>query len=140
MTRQRYTAFAACCLIGVLSLLAACGNTDANGKKPDRNRPAWINEPGEGVSASAGFHVRGEQAQQELAVSRARDELAKRYGVRVSSEQATSQLVVGGRMSSVAAKDIREEVNQIEVKAAVRAKWKDPDSGVLWVWLMPSKE
>ena len=140
MTRQYFTAFAACGLIGVLSLLTACGNMAANGKKPDKNRPAWINDPGEGVSASAGFHVRGEQAQQELAISRARDELAKRYGVRISSEQATSQLVVGGRMSSVAAKNIREEVNQIEVKAAVRAKWQDPDSGVLWVWLMPSKE
>ncbi len=102
-------------------------------------RPAWINNPGEGVSAAAGFHVRGSQAQEELAVTRARDEFAKRYGVNISSEQATSQIVVGDRMSSISAKDIREEVQQKDVKATVREKWNDPNTGMLWVWLVPTK-
>jgi hypothetical protein len=123
-----------------MSLLSACGHlgVDQNGRMDSRNRPAWINDPGEGVSASAGFHVRGEQAQEELAITRARDEYAKRYGVVVSSEHSTSQYVVGERASSVSEKEIREEVNQIEVKASVRAKWKDPDSGMLWIWLVPA--
>lgn len=138
MKANIFKPFAAYFLVGMASLLAACSSIDASEIKLPR--PAWINDPGEGVSASAGFHVRGEQAQQDLAISRARDEFAKRYGVRVSSQQATSQLVVGDRMSSVAAKEIREEVNQIEVKAAVRARWKDPNTGILWVWLMPSSE
>ncbi len=132
-------------MIGILlvavATLSACSSTglDKSAQAQMESRPAWINDPGEGVSSSAGFHVRGNQAQEELAISRARDEFAKRYGVRVSSEQATSQLVVGGRVSSVSAKDIREEVDHVEVKATVRAKWKDPDSGVLWVWLVPAK-
>jgi len=128
-------------LIVAMLLLSACSSfgPDRQGKIEEQKRPAWINDPGEGVSASAGFHVRGGQAQEELAITRARDEFAKRYGVVVSSEHSTSQLVVGGRVSSVSAKDIHEEVNQKEVKASVRAKWKDPDSGVLWIWLVPAK-
>ena len=124
-----------------ITLLSACSSFWPNHQGGDeaKNRPAWINDPGEGVSASAGFHVRGGQAQEELAITRARDEFAKRYGVVVSSEHLTSQLVVGERVSSVSAKDIHEEVNQKEVKATVRAKWKEPDTGVLWIWLVPAK-
>lgn len=124
-----------------ITLLSACSSFGPNNQGDDeaKNRPAWINDPGDGVSASAGFHVRGGQAQEELAITRARDEFAKRYGVVVSSEHATSQLVVGERVSSVSAKDIHEEVNQKEVKATVRAKWKEPDTGVLWIWLVPAK-
>lgn len=126
-------------LLLAVMLLSACSSPGPDRQAQAEARPAWISDPGDGVSSSAGFHVRGNQAQEDLAISRARDEFAKRYGVKVSSEQATSQLVVGGRVSSVSAKDIREEVNQVEVKATVRAKWKEPDTGVLWVWLVPTK-
>jgi hypothetical protein len=126
-------------MITVLALLSACGSLGPQGRTTSAARPAWINDPGDGVSASAGFHVRGNQAQEELAVTRARDEYAKRYGVKVSSEAATSQLVVGDRMSSVSAKDIREEVENKEVKATVKAKWRDPETDVLWIWLVPAK-
>lgn len=128
-------------LIGVIiatAFLTACGGIGPERQVRFEPRPAWINDPGDGVSASAGFHVRGEQAQEELAITRARDEYAKRYGVLVTSEHLTSQLVMGERATSVSAKEIREEVNQKEVKASVRAKWKDPDNGVLWVWLVPA--
>lgn len=126
-------------LIAVMALLSACGSVGRD--KPSQGaRPAWINDPGEGVSAAAGFHVRGAQAQEELAITRARDEFAKRYGVVVSSEHLTSQLVVGDRVSAVSAKDIREEVNRKEVKATVRAKWEEPETGLLWIWLVPAKE
>ncbi len=128
--------------LAVLALLSACGGVGPHqpAQAPGVARPVWINDPGEGVSASAGFHVRGAQAQEELAVTRARDEYAKRYGVKVSSESATSQQVVGDRMSSVSAKDIHEEVDHKEVKATVKAKWRDPDTDVLWIWLVPAKE
>ena len=101
-------------------------------------RPAWIDNPGDGVSASAGFHVRGKQAQEELAVTRAREEFAKRYGVTISSEHDTVQTTVNDRASSVSEKSIREEVREREVKAQVREKWLDPDTGALWVWLVPA--
>jgi membrane-associated protease RseP (regulator of RpoE activity) len=101
-------------------------------------RPAWIDSPGDGVSSSAAFHVKGNQAQEDLAIARAREEFAKRHGVKVSSASETSQIVSNDRMSSVSSKEMTEKMQGNEVKAVVKEKWKDPNSGVLWVWLVPS--
>jgi hypothetical protein len=101
-------------------------------------RPAWIDNPGNGASASAGMHVRGKAAQEELAVMRAREEYAKRYGVAIESEQGFSTTVENGRASTVAAHVSHEETHQSDVKAVVKAKWRDPETDVLWVWVVAS--
>jgi hypothetical protein len=101
-------------------------------------RPTWVDNPGEGVSASAGTHIRGRVAQEALAVSRAREELAKRMGVTISSETVTEQRVQNERMTTKSATQMQESVSGKEVKASVKAKWLDPNSQMLWVWLVPS--
>lgn len=119
-------------------LLAACitaGNVNDN-----LARPAWIDNPGNGVSASAGIHIRGKVAQEELAIQRAREEYAKRFGVKIESAQTMTTSVAGGRSSTVGGQVSHEELKQIEVKAEVKAKWRDPDSDVLWIWLVPSAQ
>jgi hypothetical protein len=103
-------------------------------------RPAWIDNPGNGVSASAGMHVRGRVAQEELAIFRAREEYAKRFGVTIQSAQNISTTVSNGRSSTVGAQAAQENINQADVKAVVKAKWRDPESDVLWVWLVPSDQ
>lgn len=120
-------------------LLAACAARAPAPSVSAPPRPAWIDNPGTGVSASAGYHVRGKQAQEELAITRAREEFAKRYGVSISSDHDIAQTTVNDRTSSVSEKAIREEVRDREVKAQVKEKWWDPASGVLWVWLVPSE-
>ena len=101
-------------------------------------KPTWIDNPGEGVSASAGVHVRGRVAQEALALTRAREELAKRLGVTISSQSLTSQIVKADRMSSSSNKQVQETVTARDVKAVVKAKWLEPGSSVLWVWVIPS--
>ena len=101
-------------------------------------RPAWVDNPGDGVSASAGTHIRGRVAQETLAVSRAREELAKRMGVTISSETVTEQRVQNERMTTKSATQMQESVSGKEVKASVKAKWLDPNSQMLWVWLVPN--
>lgn len=101
-------------------------------------RPAWIDNPGTGVSASAGMHVRGRAAQEELAVLRAREEFAKRFGVSIQSAQTTATTVANNRSSTAGSQVTHEETNQSAVKAMVKEKWRDPGSDVLWVWLVPS--
>jgi type IV pilus biogenesis protein CpaD/CtpE len=122
-----------------LVLLAACAarppGVSGAAAQP---RPSWIENPGDGVSSSAAFHVRGKQAQEELAISRAREEFAKRYGVTISSDHDIAQSTVNDRTSSISEKSIREEVRDREVKAQVREKWVDPASGALWVWIVPA--
>lgn len=118
-------------------LLSACASP---AKEVGNGRPAWIDNPGNGVSASAGMHVRGEVAQEELAILRARNEFAKRFGVNIQSAQILSTTVANGRASTVGAEVAHEDSQQVGVKAMVKAKWRDPDSDVLWVWLVPSDQ
>lgn len=120
------------------SFLAACNTvSSANGNSV---RPAWIDNPGNGVSASAGIHVRGRAAQEGLAILRAREEFAKRFGVKIESVQTMSTTVASGRSNTVGAQVSHEELKQVDVKAEVKAKWRDPNSDVLWVWLVPSTQ
>lgn len=117
-------------------LAAACNTVDS--VSDHSARPAWIDNPGSGVSASAGIHVRGKTAQEELAILRAREEFAKRFGVKIEAAQTMTTTVAGGRSNTVGAQVSREELKQVEVKAEVKAKWRDPNSDVLWIWLVPS--
>jgi hypothetical protein len=107
---------------------------------PVASRPSWIDNPGNGVSASAGVHVKGRVAQEELAIARAREEYAKRYGVKVQSVQTYATSVANDRSSTVGQKLTQEETIQEDVKARVKEKWRDPDSDVLWVWVVPANQ
>jgi hypothetical protein len=125
-------------LVTLISLLLSACATPV--KDTGNERPAWIDNPGNGVSASAGVHVRGKAAQEELAILRAREEFAKRFGVSIRSAQTLSTIVANGRANTVGTEQAREDSQQIDVKAMVKAKWRDPDSDVLWVWLVPTDQ
>jgi len=114
-------------------LLTACAST-----APVKSKPAWIENPGNGVSASAGMHVMGRAAQEELAISRARVEYAKRYGVSIDAGQITTTNVSNGHAYTASSSTSNEETRQSDVKAMVKAKWLDEDADVLWVWLVPA--
>ena len=125
-------------LLSVLFFLAAC-NTVSN-VNDNTGRPTWIDNPGNGVSASAGTHIRGTVAQEDLAIQRAREEYAKRFGVKIEASQTMTTTVGNGRSSTVGGQVSHEELKQVEVRAEVKAKWRDPYSDVLWVWLVPSAQ
>jgi hypothetical protein len=103
-------------------------------------RPDWIDNPGNGVSASAGPHIRGRAAQEELAIMRAREEYAKRFGVNIQSVQTISTTVANDRANTAGSQATHEETSQTGIKAVVKAKWLDPDSDTLWVWLVPGDQ
>lgn len=119
-------------ILQLLSVLSACVTV------PDTDgRPAWIDNPGNGVSASAGFHVGGRVAQEELAVLRGRTAYAKGMGVSIQSEQISSTVATNTNFSSVARQDTREDTRQVDVKVVIKEKWHDRVNDVLWVWLVP---
>jgi hypothetical protein len=117
----------------LLLLLSACAT---NTSQAD-NRPSWINNPGNGVSASAGMNVRGRPAQEALATLRAREEYAKRFGVSINSTQSMDTSVNNGRAYTVGSDSANENSHQTDIKAMVKAKWLDTDTDELWVWLVP---
>jgi hypothetical protein len=121
-------------LVPVTLLISACASV-----APDSNaRPEWIDNPGKGVSASAGMHVGGRVAQEELAILRGRTEFAKRLGVNIQSEQVSSTYVTSDKSSTVGAQITHEDTSQKDIKVMVKEKWRDHDADVLWVWLVPS--
>jgi hypothetical protein len=85
------------------------------------------------------MHVMGRVAQEELALSRAREELAKRGGVTISGEHEVQQFTQNDRSSTTASKTIREDVKDREVKAVLKGRWLDPVTGAIWVWVVPVK-
>jgi hypothetical protein len=128
---RRWRALASVCL--ALACTACFSNT-----RPSTPPPAWIDHPGDGVSASAGFHVQGVRAQEALAIARAREEFGKRFGVRVSSEQVIEQQATARSATVRATSTTTEAMRDNEVRAQVKEKWQDPETGVLWVWLVPA--
>lgn len=121
-----------------LGVLAGC-NLMPKKAPAEPSRPAWIENPGNGVSSSAAWNPRGRAAQEEMAVARARTEYAKRFGVEVSSVLEASTTVFGSSSSSSGSSALKETVNQKDVKAEIKAKWHDVANDTIWVWLVPSK-
>jgi len=103
-------------------------------------RPEWIDNPGTGVSASCTTHVRGRHFQEDLAISRAREQLAARYGVTVKMTQNIKEVVMNDSSSVTSVKNSEQKIdNSKMVIARVKAKWLDARSDELWVWLVPAR-
>jgi len=112
-------------------LLAGCQHSAA------KQRPAWIDDPGDGVVGFASTHVKGPYYQQELAIARARARLAARYGVDVSSVQTIREKVANDRAYVSSDKNILQQVRTTTVRAQVREIWHDKVRDEIWVWVYP---
>lgn len=117
----------------VLLMLVLSGCQSSNTRTP----PGWINEPGNGAVGSATTHVKGRYYQEELAIARARERLAARYGVEVGSVQTIRERVVNGRAYVTSDKEMLQQVKGATVKAQVREVWHDAVRDEIWVWVYP---
>ena len=118
-------------LLSLLSIVLIIGCQDI---KPV---PEWVNDPGDGAVGSAVTHVRGRHHQEELAIARARERLAARYGVDVSSVQTIHEKVVNDKAYVTSNKEIFQHVNKATVKAHVREIWHDKNKDEIWAWVYP---
>lgn len=114
-------------------LITACGSESV---KP-LAKPDWINNPEQGAVGSSTTHVKGRHYQEDLAISRARERLAARYGVKISSVQKITERVVNDKSYVTSNKQIDQAIKNKEVKAHVRATWHDTQQDELWVWVYP---
>lgn len=100
-------------------------------------KPEWITDPGDGAVGSCKTHVKGRHYQEELAIGRARERLAARYGVEVSSVQTIKEKIVNEKAYVRSDKEILQTVNKTIVKAHVRETWIDKQYDEVWVWVYP---
>lgn len=116
----------------LLIMLTACSSGDTLPEEPD-----WINNPGDGAVGSAVTHIKGRYFQEGLAIARARERLAARYGVEVSSVQTIKEQVKNDHAYVTSTRQIDQSVKNTTVKAQVRETWYDRAHDVIWVWLYP---
>ena len=105
--------------------------------KSEPERPAWIDNPGEGAVGSCTTHAYGRYAQEQLAISRARERLAERYGVEISAVQTTTESVKNDRAYVTSDRQVFQQVRNQTVRAHVRAMWHDKVRDEIWVWVYP---
>ena len=113
----------------LLFLVTGCG--------PDTTKPDWIQNPEHGAVGSSTTHVKGRHYQEDLAIARAREKLAARYGVEIGSDQIITERVVNDKYYVTSDKEIRQSIKNKVVKAHVRATWHDRSQDELWVWVFP---
>ena len=102
-----------------------------------QQKPEWLTDPGDGAVGSCKTHVKGRHYQEELAIARARERLAARYGVEVSSIQTIKEKIVNEKAYVSSDKEILQTVNKTIVKAHVRETWLDRQYDEVWVWVYP---
>ncbi|MCW9046431.1 MAG: hypothetical protein OQK46_00015 [Gammaproteobacteria bacterium] len=102
-----------------------------------QKKPEWLTDPGDGAVGSCKTHVKGRHFQEELAVARARERLAARYGVEVSSVQTINEKIINDRGYVRSDKEILQTVNKTIVKAHIRETWIDKQYDEVWVWVYP---
>lgn len=124
----------------IFILLSAFMLTACFGHNTRPDAPSWIDNPGDGAVGSSAMHVKGRYYQEELAIARARERLAARYGVEISSIQTIHEKVVNDHAYVTSDKQMLQEVNNKTVKAQVRAMWHDKARDEIWVWVYPVSE
>ena len=82
-------------------------------------------------------HIRGRYYQEELAILRARERLAARYGVEVSSVQTTRERVLNEKAYITSDRQINQSIKKQTVKAHIREIWHDTSRDEIWVWVYP---
>ncbi|WP_420589281.1 hypothetical protein [Bacterioplanoides sp.] len=117
-------------VVSTVLILSACKTAPVK-----QGQPEWLLNPGDGVVASCGFHIKGHYAQQECAVQRARERLAARQGVEVSSISYLNTRVKNDRSSVSMDKETLEKVNRVTVKAKVKETWYDAQRDEYYVWM-----
>jgi len=104
------------------------------------SKPDWFWRPnvegnigGVGV---AGPHINGINAQRELAVSRAIEDIGRQLGVKVSSVSKTAST---GSKDGVQTQMETYSIQTVEgqtVRARIREFWEDPETRKLYVWMV----
>jgi len=116
-------------IIPLMLMIAGClSNTPISA-------PDWIFKPQNGVVASADRHWEGLSAQDELATNRAIVKLATLMNADVKSI-IVDDYVEGNTSESFASINSITRIEQ-KIQAHINEKWYDPQTGTLWIWLVP---
>lgn len=137
--RLSKTVFCLFVCTGFLSfLLFGCGPAETI--NPNVARPHWFYNPCEGCQMGgigiSGTHIRGLQAQRELATERAINEIARQMGVKVSNFSKTVSVGNKDKVQTERETYSIQTVDGNSVQAVIEELWTDPKTNDLYVWMV----
>ncbi|MGM0452283.1 MAG: hypothetical protein ACQERN_03855 [Thermodesulfobacteriota bacterium] len=103
-------------------------------------KPEWFYNPNKtgkpGGIGISGPHVKGVNAQRDLAIQRAVDELARQMGVKV---QNISKITRSGNRNRSSAQQKSYSIHTVEgqtIAAEIEELWHNPETNELYVWMV----
>ena len=120
----------------VISLfLISCVSVPRGGGKP-----SWVNSPSvSGKVAGIGIcgtHVNGKNAQRNLSIKRAIDEIAAQLGVTVNNVSLVGTVGTSSGASTSVESYSLQSVDGKVVTAVIKGTWQDPKTSELYIWMV----
>ena len=116
----------------VILVLSGCGSTPVQPAK--HAKPEWIKN-GKGAIGICDTHINGNAAQEEAAMDRALEKLAKQQEVLVRTTSSSTQKENSGAYSSgyQSFTDIKADV---KVKGRIKNSWRDPSNNRYYILMV----
>ncbi|MBL0708356.1 MAG: hypothetical protein JJW00_04845 [Sulfurimonas sp.] len=108
-------------------------STPAPVKKVDA-KPDWINGS-EGAVGICDSHFRGDAAQEQVAMDRALEKLAKQQKISIRTSSTSSQKEAGGSYASSHASNTSIDADT-KVKAHIKNTWRNPNNNRYYIWMV----
>ncbi len=104
------------------------------------SEPSWVSNPSVSDKVAGigicGIHIHGKNAQRNLAIKRAIDEIAAQLGVTVNNVSLISTKgSSSGANTSVESYSL-QAVNGKVVSAVIKGTWTDPQTSELYIWMV----
>ncbi|WP_373069616.1 hypothetical protein [Sulfurimonas sp.] len=103
--------------------------------KAQNERPDWVYNHTEGAVGICDTHMKGDAAQEQVAMDRALEKLSKQQGVEVQSESFSTQKETAAYYSSGHKSSATIKANN-KVNAKIKDTWRDPRNNRYYVWMV----
>ena len=117
----------------ILLVLSGCGSAPAP-KRVKVEKPAWINNSA-GAIGICDTHIDGNAKQEEVAIDRALEKLAKQEAVNVKTNSTSTQRENSGVYNSGYQSQTNIKANA-RVKASIKKSWRNPSTNRYYVWMV----
>lgn len=113
---------------------SGCGAT-APAPKAGHEKPEWVYNHTEGAVGICDTHMKGDAAQEQVAMDRALEKLSKQQGVEVQSQSVSQQKETAAYYSSGHKSTATIKANN-KVNAKIKDTWRDPRNNRYYVWMV----
>jgi hypothetical protein len=120
-------------LFTALVFFVGCGESP----KPKNPKPEWISKHSVGAVGICKTHMKGNAVQEDVAMNRALQKLAKAKKSTIKTSSTDSQKEKNGRYSS-GHESHTSVSSDTTVSAHEEGTWRDPRTNTYYIWMVPN--